>query len=84
MRVKNRRSSPVTQLGMVHRFVMWQAGKKQWETLVCFLFCFFSWKLWRKGTTFGRGNSRTFVKGLKPPLLIMGPGQRIQSSSDID
>lgn len=76
------------QPGLVHSFVTWQAEKEEWETVgfifggfVCLFFC---WKLWGKGTTFGRGNSRTSVKGLKPPLLIMGPGRRIHPSSDLD
>jgi len=48
VRVRNKRPPAVIQLALPHSFVMWQAGREDWETLgfIFFIFhLFFCWKL---------------------------------------
>lgn len=84
--MKNKSPPPATQLGLAHAFVTWHTEKKNVsDSGLFFFYCFYflSWKLEGEGT-FGRRNSRTFVKAQKLPRLIMGPGRRICPSSDLD
>lgn len=50
MGVKNKRPPPVMQLGLVHSFVMWQAGKGRHWAFLLFIYCLFS-----AGSYGGRG-----------------------------